>query len=465
MPLFALPLSTASRSATSARAHLTSGLPTRKRKRASPSSSEDEPQLHQQYGGGLPAASTNPLSLTPDEIAQYQLAGLELDEGIPNAKAKKKDRKGKGKASDTEDEDKKTVSADTNRPTQGPRLKMQHLSVLTAILQRCLQEGDIPRASRAWAMLLRAQVGGLGVDIRETGYWAIGAELLMRSSETKAKNRFHANEDSDYEADDEDDMDGRAAKGEVDARRWGTTEGLEKVKAYYERLILQYPYKRQFHGSVNALDFWPAMLSCEIYGMEVEEKQSLMKIAAAEERDENQEGSDSDSDDFQDAESHVSDEEDGGFAAEQKRKERLSRRRAEKRWLQRDGVRHTALNAAEAIAARMDELMTTPPFSDSQVLLRLRGMLAICIGQHSIPAMPIQEEDDNEDIRGSDPERRFLFRQRVSDHERGKKRLEEEEAKARKLFERISKNGVANFDLSGLYLGNDQVEMEVDYDD
>ncbi|TVY38417.1 Dehydrogenase [Lachnellula occidentalis] len=480
MPLFALPLSTATKASTSARVHFTSRLPTRKRKRASSSSSEEENA--QEYSSGLPAASTNPLSLTPDEIAQYRLAGLDLNEEIPSVpgwphrglpgekswftpgvKAKERDGKGKGKlgADDLEDEERANKTGpvqETNCPLQGPKLRMQHLSVLTAVLQRCLLEGDIPRASRAWAMLIRAQVAGAGMDIRSSGYWGIGAELLIRSGEIKARNRFHADEDSDYEADDEDNLVDRDR--ELNEEAWGSRDGLEKAKAYFERLILQYPYKRQFHGSVSALDFWPAMVSCEIYGIQHELKQTLKMISRAEEKDEDEDASDSDSDVFSDAESHVSDEDGGAAAIEQRRRDRKRWRKAEKRWTQKDEARQIALLASENIAGRMDELMTSPPFSDSQTLLRLRGMLALYIGDLSVPAMPIREDEE-----GNDTDRRFLIRQRISDHERGKRSLGEEQSKARKLFKRIADNGEHNLDINGLYLGDDQDEMEVSFDE
>lgn len=476
MPLFALPLSATTKSNTSARVHFTSNLPTRKRKRASSSSSEDDPI--QQNGNGLSAASTNPLSLTPDEITQYRLAGLDLDEEVPSisswphrgfpredewfttdAKATKKDVKGKGKA---DDEDVTAVPAvqETNRMPKGPRLRMQHLGVLTAILQRCLLEGDIPRASRAWSMLIRVQIAGVEVDIRDSGYWGIGAELLIRNGETKARNRFFPDEDSDYDADDEDNFDGRAGIRDQDDGIWGSKSGLEKAKKYFERLILQYPYKRQFHGSVNALDFWPPMVSCEIYGIQHEQRESLGRIAKAEAKDDDEDASDSDSNAFEDAESHISGENEDEFANEQRRKDKIKLRKAEKRWAQKEEVRQTALLAAETIAARMDELMNTPPFSDSHTLLRLRGMLALYIGDLSVPKLPSREDEDEKDS-----DRRLLLRQRVSDHERGTRAMEEQQAKARKLFKKIADGGGDSSDLNGPNLGKDEDEMEVDSDE
>jgi hypothetical protein len=287
-------------------------------------------------------------------------------------------------------------------------------------------------------MLIRAQVGGRGVDLRGSGYWGIGAELLIRSLDRKRNYSY------DEESDDEEEEEGM--------KRWGSKEGLEKARDYYERLILQHPYKRQFDGSVSALDFWPAMVGCEIYGIQFEEKEGLRRVAMEEEEDEGGERSGSQSeeseDDVEDDDAGV----DGAFAAHQRMKTRRMRRRAERRWVERDEIRKTALVASEKVAARLDDLMTTPPYSDSHNLLRLRGMIALYLGDLSIPEMPLDEaneKDQGENVEESrkltsadrDTERRFLYRQRVSDHERGREKRKEEQERARKLFDRISREG------------------------
>jgi len=466
MPLFALPLpptATTSRSRTQF-----SDLPIRKRKRLpSPTFSDnDEQSLLDAEPDTLPASITNPLSLTPDEIAQYKLAGLELNERVPGVKdfphrglgerfsAKPKptpkDLKGKGKEKELDE----THEGEGNegageeevakKKERGPLLRLQHLGVLTAILHRCLLEGDIPRASRAWAMLIRAEVGGHAIDIRGSGYWGIGAELLVRSLD-----RFNRRKRNDDEIDSEDqDQDGNEEVEGVGEKRWGTKEGLEKAKDYYERLILQYPYKRQFHGSVSALDFWPAMLGCEVYGIQYERKEGLRRAVEKEEGEEDGLGSESE----QSEEGLDEEEDDGGFVAEEGRKLRRRRRKDERLWRERDEIRQTALAASEKIAARMDELMTAPPYSDSHVLLRLRGMIALYIGHLSVPALPVEEDDETEgaemlerQIRlgtgGSDTERRLLWRQRLAEHEKGKKKQQEERTRAKKLFDRIRADG------------------------
>ncbi|KAH9221398.1 hypothetical protein DL95DRAFT_382293, partial [Leptodontidium sp. 2 PMI_412] len=89
MPLFALPLapSSTTQNADSKTSRVKfSDLPVRKRKRprATEESSDDENSSLD--GESAAPAATNPLSLTPLEIAQYQLAGLELDEELPEVK-------------------------------------------------------------------------------------------------------------------------------------------------------------------------------------------------------------------------------------------------------------------------------------------------------------------------------------------------------------------------------------------
>jgi hypothetical protein len=340
-------------------------------------------------------------------------------------------------------------------------LRIQHLSVLVAILQRCLLEGDIPRASRAWAMLLRAQHNGKGIDIRSSGYWGIGAELLIRGGEKPIRRRTALKEDGNRssESGEEDTNGGEESESDEQKfhvqgeRRWGTAAGLEKAKDYYERLILQYPYTRQYHGSINSLDFWPAMLSCEIYGIQFEQKEALRKLAV-EEESEDTAMADSSSEEDQNLRS---DDQDTYFAAQQNRETQHRARKRDMIWVKRDQIRHAALVAADKVAARMDELMVTPPYSDSHALQRLRGMLALYIGDLSVPGQfetdSEQEEDGEHDldldldpdaydaVYGKLSERRFLRRHRRADHERGLAKRSEERARAQKVFEKIWREG------------------------
>ncbi|CAL3965271.1 unnamed protein product [Diplocarpon coronariae] len=481
MPLFALPLAPSSTAQfaqpQSSRAQFSS-LPVRKRKRPhspSQSSDDDDSPFDDQHGA---AASTNPLSLTPAEIAQYRLAGLELNEKLPDVKsfphrglpplAGLRDANGKGKGILAEDPDgsvdgekEDDEDDEEKRPSRGPWLRNQHLSVLTTILHRCLQEGDITRASRAWAMLLRMQISGRGIDIRHNGYWEIGAGLLIRSLDKKRK---YAYDDEDSDA--EEEVEG--VEENVIERRWGSREGLEKAKNYYERLILEFPYNRQFQRSVSALDFWPAMVGCEIYGIQFEQNEGLREVEKMEGNDDELDGSGDESLDSEDEDDNPDED---IFTMNQERRERIRRRRAAKRWIERDQVRQVALAASEKIAARLDELMAIPPYSDSHTMIRLRGMLALYIGDLSVPEMPAEDDDDHENpdspVRSQragalheNTERRFLFRQRVAEHEQGKKKQLKERERAAKLFDMILRDGGEDDDIRNFSLGQEGPEEE-----
>ena len=354
---------------------------------------------------------------------------------------------------------------------------MQHLAVLTAILHRCLLKGDIPRASRAWAMLLRTQVNGSHIDIRTSRYWGIGAELLVRGEELPGdggRKQDSTGVESDVSGNElgEDDEDGSEmvgntveceAKSEVVEQRWGSAAGLEKVKEYYERLILQHPYKRQFHNSVNALDFWPAMLGCEIYGIQFNLKEGMRRLDS---KDDNSEAMPIDSyanesfsaeNDYDEATTNP----DIFFLSQQHKEMRRRARELEIMWQRRDKVRQTALAAAQAVAARMDDLMTSPPYSDSYALLRLRGMLALYVGDLSVPNASPEDDEEAESkatqeygFEGSPPgvsdgsvsERRIRARQRRAEHERGLLKRRGEIARARDLFDKLRKKAGGRVD-------------------
>lgn len=482
MPLFALPIassSTTQHAESKSSREKFSNLPVRKRKRRRKTEeSSDDENSSLDGDAGAPAA-TNPLSLTTLEIAQYQLAGLELYEELPEVKGfphkalpqsfglrdKKGKRRGRGDVENLDIEaeelkgEEEGAQEEEERISRGPWLRNQHLSVLTTILHRCLGEGDIQRASRAWAMLLRMQISGKGIDIRSTGYWELGAGLLVRSFDKKKK----------YSYDDESDVEEEPAM-EEDAggeRRWGSKEGLELANRYYERLMLEFPYNRQFQRSVSALDFWPAMVGCEIYGVQIEQKEGLRKVEKQEAKDDEDDGSGEESLDS-DGDIEEEDPEEDVFAINQRRKEKIRQKRAEKRWVERDEVRRTALLASQKIAAKLDEVMTIPPYADSHNLLRLRGMLALYVGDLSVPAMPLEQDEKQPAVRKSlrlggldkNTERRFLYRQRIAEHERGQTIQRTERERAAKLFGRIIGDGGEDEDIRDFSLGMNEPEEE-----
>ncbi|ESZ91713.1 hypothetical protein SBOR_7908 [Sclerotinia borealis F-4128] len=499
MPLFTLPITDISQtSTTTPQIYFTSlSIRPQKRKRRDSDSDQDDDfnndatantysntrkgkEIENAEPSQPSAETTNPLSLTPAEVMQYRLAGLGLDKELPSKIGVKHwphrglpqtyhisahDRDVAAKSRGNEDEDSEEESAKSRRErerlkkeerkTGRSNLKIQHLSVLVAIMMRNLEEGDMERAGRAWGLLLRMQVAGKGVEIRKTGFWGIGAELLMRGVVNKQRKEWWEEGAGEGSGDEENVKNGGGPKeGDVDGereregkereyRRYGMAEGLMKAKDYYERLILQYPYKRQFHGSVTALDFWPAMLGCEIYGIQFEHKDELRKIAKRAEKDEDGDLSDSDisdeDEDMNDENEEKGDPGDKAFLAHQRRQVRLQSRRKEKGWEERDAVRRTALVATELVAQQMDELMITPPYSDSRVLLRLRGMVALYIGDLCVPEKWEGDEEWLGKVRGTamEADKRFLGRQRDAEVRRGAEKREDERRRARGLFGKI----------------------------
>lgn len=431
MPLFTLPISGANGEIS--RAHSTSRPSKftnigRKRKRdASPSStapSQSRQPSRLQSTASSPSPSqvsthiANPLSLNDAERAQYLLAGLPLDAELPSTSFTDFPNRGLPDDAIIDDEGGWTTAGEQaesevkkKRVTKGSHLKLRHLGVLTTIVQRCLLEGDIKRATKAWSLLLRMQIGGRGIDLRSTGYWGIGAELLIRSGQTKPIGKkplalYTLGEESENEGQDDDDAIRR--RQQAGPPSWGSKEGIQAAKAYYERLILQHPYLRQFSGTtLSSLDFWPAMLSCEVYGIQHEYATSMAQIATTQD---NGDGSDTDEmdeedsavddsvdpDDYEDHQSMMEDK-------ERRRLDRLDARREEKKnskeWSKKEAIRRRALEAATSIATRMDELMTGPPWTDSATLLRLRGCIHLWVGDLSLPTeWPGRAEEDDDSM-------------------------------------------------------------------
>lgn len=416
MPLFTLPISGAngeiSRAYSTSRPSQSTNIGRKRKRDASPSSTapfQSRQSSRPQSSASSPAPSqvsthiANPLSLNDAERAQYLLAGLPLDAELPSTSFTDFPQRGLPDDAIIDDEGGWTTAGEQTesevkkrRATKGSHLRLRHLGVLTTIVQRCLLEGDIKRATKAWSLLLRMQIGGRGIDLRSTGYWGIGAELLIRSGQSRPIGKkplasYTLDEESENEEQDDDDAIRR--RQQFGPPSWGSKEGIQAAKAYYERLILQHPYLRQFSGTtLSSLDFWPAMLSCEVYGIQHEYATSMAQVATAQDNgnvsDTDQDEEDSTVDDSMD----LDDYEDDQSMMEEKERRRLDRldaRQEEKKdsrkWNQKENIRRRALEAATSIATRMDELMTGPPWTDSATLLRLRGCIHLWVGDLSVP--------------------------------------------------------------------------------
>ncbi|KAF3480827.1 uncharacterized protein GIQ15_06174 [Arthroderma uncinatum] len=233
-------------------------------------------------------------------------------------------------------------------PTKKNTLRLHHLNVLTAILHRCLMEGDYIRAGRAWGLILRDNFGGHPADVRSAGRWAVGAEILLWKDRSQG------------ESEDAVDQSGKVGG----SRKWFTRTGFERAKEYYERMIIQYQYRKVAPDALGPLHFYPAMFGLWISVSQEESQHARGKTELAGSSD----GFDAGEDDYYDRMSVTS-----GDIGERK----LT---LDQRTKIHTAARMKELEEARQIATQMDELLVSPPFSDSHELLRLRGMVSLWIG-------------------------------------------------------------------------------------
>jgi hypothetical protein len=246
-----------------------------------------------------------------------------------------------------------------NKQSEATSLRKTHLNVLSAVMHRCLLEGDYERAGRAWGMVLRTQVaGGSSVDPRNHGRWGIGAETLLRRKAPAASNQQHVSQPE------------QQASSEVIF----SEEGFELARDYYERLIIQYPNRKLSPHAVDERTFYPAMFSLWIF--EVCEKSKRVR-RNAEDRD-GQSRSRSRSID-----SVLGDDSNNAHTHE-------------------DAIQAEELARATEIAERLDQLIASPPFDKQASLLQLRGHVGLWISTLLIGGNTEDEDWDMDDTRGSD---------------------------------------------------------------
>ncbi|GAB1318791.1 RNA polymerase I-specific transcription initiation factor rrn11 [Madurella fahalii] len=325
---------------------------------------------------------------------------------------------------DAETEPEPELAEDDGREgvSQGKRMKQQQqrkaqvdrkaknyqsrIGCLAAIIRRCLAEGDIPTAKRAFGMLARAKVRGRKVDLRYQRFWEMGAEILMREGEASSvrlgSGRGDWGGDEDDGADEEDE----------NARLAREAENLGRLKGYYEYLIQQYPFSKQHPNSTNSvLDFQVALFSSEVEAVYAAHRRGLKRLERGEGEDGDEDVMDVDDDEPMDYQPHDDD-------GHQGRKEELllpddgedhlrglSRQEIRRRERE-ESLRLAALQRMLDIAQRMDTVMETVPFSRDHELLRLRAMVALYIGDLFVPPAPRSKMEDTESKRSRGEQRR-----------------------------------------------------------
>lgn len=384
----------------------------------------------------LPDDTINPLSHSEGTIKQLRTAGLTADDLLPSdyipdfphraiRPSHQQQQADDGSEDEKEDDDDGSGSdetrADGARKARQRRLfrdaQDKEIGFLTNVILRALEEGDIPRAKRAFGMVRRSEVRGRPVDLRKNALWSLGAEILMRDGEERSRSVLPVEPGPEASAGHREEP-GAQDEGAVarrKGRRWGSTANMPRLRTYLESLVRQYPYNRLHPDSISDLDFHPVLFGCEFYDAWAEHRLALERLA-----EDSESWSDGDLDvvpemdmpDYYDDDGGA--REDGQYRQGQNLSGRERRLRQAKAEL---GLR--ALTAMRDLAARMDGLMENAPYSRSAELLRLRGMVALYIGDLSVPVAPRTDDEDEEGSRA-----------------RG---LEQE--KARAFFARMVKNG------------------------
>lgn len=243
-------------------------------------------------------------------------------------------------------EDLETEVAATSRKSSSAGLRQQHYSVLTSLLHRCILDKDYARASRAWGMLLRTELGGHPLDIRAHERWGIGAELLLHGHTPPAGRMV--NTAGQRETQD---------KGLIAHGTKAIQEGLTKAKEYYERLILQFPYRKTAPDATSSLTFYPVMFGIWIYSIQLRYGFALHE-SLQDQKSSSREALSNDSNS------------DSGYSASRVADSQLDSKIA---------IRQTAEQDAYEIAESLSELLVSPPYSDHPGLWKTKGMLLLWI--------------------------------------------------------------------------------------
>ncbi|MCJ1387346.1 hypothetical protein MMC18_000189 [Xylographa bjoerkii] len=243
-------------------------------------------------------------------------------------------------------------------------LKQRHLAVLTAVMHKSLAHGDYMRAGRAWGMLLRAEVKGHPQNIRSNGLWGLGAELLLQrgihSEQHENSQKGHRKEPGiPNHSEATTEFNSNLVKARF------SRESFEDAKAYYERLILQFPWRKWLPDSLNSLHFYPVLFGLWISFVQDQYLSALARVARDPE-----------------------DPSDGDSLSEHSGNDARS--------TERQSIRNSAMQSSNAIAESLDELLLSFPYSDSNTLWRIRGMVAQWMGDLSVVEAGRDQQDEEE---------------------------------------------------------------------
>jgi len=205
-------------------------------------------------------------------------------------------------------------------------IKRQHVDVLNTILHKCMLDGDYIRAGKAFGMLIRLELVGSKPDLRKNGLWGIGAEILLRRD---ASSPTHV----------------------ATTESWFSQAGYEAARAYYDRLSLQYSWRRNYPDGVSELHFNLAMFG--LYIFQIQDRSQSMSTAL-----------------------------ESGTSIEVIISELETNPVTDEEHDTQDGymvIKAWELEQARSIHDRMARMVSRPPFDKDKQLLALSGMVSLWI--------------------------------------------------------------------------------------
>ena len=210
--------------------------------------------------------------------------------------------------------------------------KQHHISVLFALVHRFLLRGDYSRARRTFGMLLRTESVGRPLDLRYRSLWGIGAEILLQVSDQVSIPESEGPENSSETWE--------TMSGSRQMTRQMTKEGFEAARLYYERLILEFPYRAMFPNTLSSYHLYPILFALWIAFLEQEHRRAMLT-------DDNSTGSDQQSTSPSDINGS---------------------NRGELR-----GTHQSILRSVQELGRRMDEVLASHPYSDNRALWWMKG--------------------------------------------------------------------------------------------
>ncbi|KAJ3498202.1 hypothetical protein NLG97_g1320 [Lecanicillium saksenae] len=331
------------------------------------------------------AQAINPHSHPPAKLAQFAVAGLSNADEDPGQNIKDFPHRGFGHKptepalesdyetaweDDTEDGDGQT-EAQTAKPKRAPDAQRKHLAVLTRSIHQFLGQGDVTKAARAFGLALQLRPYYRPMDIRRDDLWALGAEIIMREGEEQRNEMSQNQNTSEYN---DDGVETGAREGFRIPLRWGSAANMNKLRAYLETLVQQYPYDYRSPKKISALHFNISLYSCEIYNIYIEHTAGLAGTGTS--TDESLiDDSLVDEDSEMRLETLVEDE--SFHATRGRRREESSH--------PKDKVRQQTLAAIKAVVARLDALMREMPYTKNHELLRLRATASLFMADLAVP--------------------------------------------------------------------------------